>query len=137
MDGVKVFPLKRIDAVGGDVLHGIKASDIGFNGFGEAYFSIVRHGEVKAWKMHTKMTMNLIVPVGNVDFIFHDAQSFKIVSAGTDHYVRISVGPKIWFGFKGVGMGENLVLNIANIEHDSLESMRLPIDSIQFNWDGR
>jgi dTDP-4-dehydrorhamnose 3,5-epimerase len=135
MHGVNVTPLKIIATIGGDVLHAIKSSDSGFMGFGEAYFSMIGHNQVKAWKLHTKMTMNLVVPVGSVDFVFFDSKNFKTVRAGKDSYVRITVAPNIWFGFKGVGHENSLILNLANIEHDSIESKRLPIGDIQFNWE--
>lgn len=136
MKGLNVTPLKRIATTGGDVLHAIKSSDSGFMGFGEAYFSMIGQDQIKAWKLHTKMTMNLVVPVGSVDFVFFDSKNFKTVKAGVENYVRITVAPNIWFGFKGVGLENNLILNIANIEHDPIESKRLHIGDIQFNWEG-
>ena len=50
LDDILVTPLKRIPTVGGDVMHGLKKSDNGFNGFGEVYFSWVEQGAIKAWK---------------------------------------------------------------------------------------
>ncbi|SVE62175.1 uncharacterized protein METZ01_LOCUS515029, partial [marine metagenome] len=64
-----VTPLRRIENAGGDVLHGMKQSDVGYTGFGEAYFSWVSASAVKAWKRHTQMTMNVVVPVGQVKFV--------------------------------------------------------------------
>lgn len=136
MEGVDITALKRIATVGGDVLHAIKSSDGGFMGFGEAYFSMIGQSQIKGWKLHTKMTMNLVVPVGSVDFVFYDSKNFKTVRAGLENYVRITVAPNIWFGFKGVGHENNLILNLANIEHDPTESKRLHIGDIQFNWEG-
>ena len=54
IDGVLLTPLKVIDVPGGDVLHGMKSSDSGYLDFGEAYFSEVEPGAVKAWKRHKK-----------------------------------------------------------------------------------
>ena len=71
LDDILVTPLKRIPTVGGDVMHGLKKSDNGFNGFGEVYFSWVEQGAIKAWKCHQRMTMNLVVPKGEVSFVFH------------------------------------------------------------------
>jgi dTDP-4-dehydrorhamnose 3,5-epimerase len=81
------------------------------------------------------MTMNLIVPVGSVNFVFFDSINFKTVRANAENYVRITVPPNIWFGFKGSSQEDSLVLNIANIEHDPLETKRLPVSSIQFDWE--
>ena len=62
-------PLKRIAVDGGDVLHALKASDPEFNGFGEAYFSLIQPNFIKSWRLHKKSTLNLIVPVGAVHFV--------------------------------------------------------------------
>lgn len=135
MNGINVTPLKTIATTGGDVLHAIKSSDSGFMGFGEAYFSMIGQSQIKAWKLHTKMTMNLVVPIGAVDFVFFDSVNFKTVRASKETYVRITVAPNIWFGFKGAGHEHSLILNLANIEHDPIESRRLSIGDIPFNWE--
>ena len=71
LDDILVTSLKRISTVGGDVMHGLKKSDNGFNGFGEVYFSWVEQGGIKAWKCHQSMTLNLVVPIGEVRLVFH------------------------------------------------------------------
>ena len=72
MDGVIISTLKQIHHPKGDILHAIKKSDVGFSGFGEAYFSIINQGDVKGWKKHTKMTLNLVVPIGEIEFVIYD-----------------------------------------------------------------
>ena len=32
--------------------------------------------------------------------------------------------PKIWFGFKGIGKSESIILNITNIEHNPKEDRK-------------
>lgn len=120
-----VTPLKRIPVDGGDVLHGMKAGDSGFVGFGEAYFSQVGCGRIKAWKRHRRMTLNLIVPIGNVQFVFVDEHGGRRCErVGDDRYVRLTVPPGIWFGFQGCFEPFSLVLNIADIIHDPSEVER-------------
>lgn len=135
LDGILVSPLARIAATGGDVLHAIKRTDAGYAGFGEAYFSSVSQGAIKAWKRHTMMTMNIIVPVGQVRFAFHlrDTNEFRVEELGVDRYARVTVPPGIWFGFQGLA-AHNLLLNIANIPHDPAEVQRLAISEIKFGW---
>ena len=70
LESIIITPLKRINVEGGDVLHGIKVNDIGYNGFEEAYFSIVDFKHVKAWKKHSKLTLNLITVSGQIKFVF-------------------------------------------------------------------
>jgi len=65
-----ITQLKQVHVEGGNVLHALKNTDNGYNAFGEAYFSWIDNGSIKAWKRHMRMTMNLIVPLGNVQFVF-------------------------------------------------------------------
>ena len=136
---ILVTPLQKIETVGGDVLHAMKKSDAGYAGFGEAYFSWVSAGAIKAWKRHTQMTMNVAVPVGQVRFVFRcinaaGAEDFRIEEIGVDRYVRITVPPGIWFGFQGLGAQPSLVLNIASISHDPNEVERLALMDINYDW---
>jgi len=137
LDQIIVTPLNRIATEGGDVLHGMKSIDSGFNGFAEAYFSWIDKNTIKAWKKHKRMTMNLMVPVGMVRFVFfHESSNkFSTIDIGDNNYVRVTVPPGFWFGFKGLTLSKNLVLNISNILHEPNESDRLGIDLIKYDWD--
>jgi len=136
LDHILVTPLKRISVPGGDVLHALKCTDDGFKNFGEAYFSMVEFGAVKAWKRHLRMTLNLVVPVGRVGFIFclDGADEFQKEEIGVDRYARITVPPGVWFGFKGLAAPQSLVLNIASIPHDPNEVEGLAISTIKYDW---
>ncbi len=137
---ILVTPLPRIQTVGGDVLHGIKNTDYGYDGFGEVYFSWVTAKAIKAWKRHLKMTMNVVVPVGRVKFVFSDKDlatdrnNFLAIEIGADSYSRITVPPGIWFGFQGMGDFDSLVMNVANIPHDPNEVQRLDLLDINYFW---
>ncbi len=138
LSGVLVTPLRRISHPQGDVLHGLKASDPAFQGFGEAYFSIVQSGAVKSWRKHLRMTLNLVVPVGAVRFVLVDDRGQSIQLATTtldaDNYARLTVPPGLWMAFQGQGDGLNLVLNVANLEHDPGESEAAPLDQFPYPW---
>ena len=136
---ILVTPLSRIDTTDGDVLHAMKQKDAGYDGFGEAYFSWVFAGAIKAWKRHTQMTMNVVVPVGQVKFVFWSVTSdgvekFRVEEIGDDHYARLTVPPGIWFAFQGLHTPQSLLLNIANIPHDPNEVERLALTDINYDW---
>ena len=114
-------------------MHCMKCTDLGFKSFGEAYVSIVQGDYIKAWKCHTRMYMNLVVPQGNVQFAFYDNDlNFRSEIVGTDNYVRVTVPPGIWFGCKGLEKPSSMVLNFANIVHDPDECLRRPLDYFNF-----
>ena len=124
LSGMIKTDLNIIEADSGSVYHALKNTDKGFKQFGEIYFSSVKKDIIKAWKLHKKMTLNLIVPVGKVVFCFLDEREksttynkpFKIILS-QNPYFRLTVPPNIWFGFKGLHNGLNMITNIASIPH--------------------
>jgi dTDP-4-dehydrorhamnose 3,5-epimerase len=141
IEGVILTPLKQVFHPKGDIFHAMKRSDPGFNGFGEAYFSTVNSGDIKGWKKHLRMMMNLVVPVGKIRFVIHDIRDdsktfgdFFSVCLSVDNYQRLTVPPGVWVGFQGMGEGLNLLLNLADLEHDPAESENLPIESFKYDW---
>ena len=137
MDGVTLHSLKKIDNPKGDIYHAIKASSDGFVGFGEAYFSTVNFKVIKGWKKHREMILNLIVPVGNIKIVLFDDKSneFLDITLGQDNFQRLTVRPGIWMAFRGEAEGLNLLLNVANIEHDPDEAENCEIEKIPYLWE--
>jgi dTDP-4-dehydrorhamnose 3,5-epimerase len=143
IEGVIITPLDVIDTIGGHVLHGMTSTDQGFSGFGEAYFSIVKPGSIKAWKRHHLMTLNLIVPVGEIRFVIFDDrlcspstnQFQKIILSRSKNYCRLTVPPMVWLGFQGCDLNANILLNIASIEHSPSEVDRKELNKIDYDWD--
>ncbi len=133
MDGVTLTPLKQITHPKGDIFHAMKASDDGFSGFGEAYFSTVNQGEVKGWKKHTEMTLNLVVVIGEIEFVVYDDNSFYSVKLSKNNYQRLTVEPGLWLAFRGVSV-ENMLLNLASIEHNTNESENVDMYGFDYNW---
>lgn len=142
VDGVLLTPLKKIHHPKGDVFHGMKKSDIGFSGFGEAYFSTIHHMDIKPWKKHLRMTLNFVVPMGAIRFVIYDDReesvtngNFFDVTLGVENYQRITIPPNVWVAFYGEGEAYNLLLNLANLEHDPLEVERKDeLDEIEYKW---
>lgn len=141
LDGVILTPLKIIDAPGGDVLHAMKCNDKGYYGFGEAYFSTIKHGCIKGWKKHFEMTLNLIVPTGEVLFVLYDDRPesstkgcLEEIYLSIRNYKRLTVPPGIWVAFKGVGDGVSVLLNIADIPHRPEEGESKGLNEISYSW---
>ena len=137
LNEIKLKKLKKITVPGGNIFHGIKKSETSFNGFGELYFSWVLYNNVKAWKYHKKMTSNLICPIGKIKLVFclsKSKNSFKTIIIGSNEYFRVTVPPKVWFGFCGLNKGKNLLVNLSNIEHDSDEMLRKPKTYFNYDW---
>ena len=126
--------LKQFKLDEGDVFHALKANENEYKGFEEAYFSTINPYRIKAWKKHLKMTMNLIVPIGSVRFVFYDEKKniLKNIVIGEQNYLRITVPPKIWFGFKCLSSYKSFILNISDKLHDQNEVERQPLSFLNF-----
>jgi len=136
VDSIVLTPLKQILNPKGDIFHALKKSDVDFEGFGEAYFSTINHGAIKGWKKHTVMTLNLVVIVGEIEFVIYDEvkDSFFSVKLSLKNYQRLTVPPNYWMAFRGIGKKDNILLNLASIEHDPEESENCNIESIDYGW---
>ena len=136
LNKIKVTPLKIIKLSAGNIMHALNKNELKNWIFGEAYFSKIKSGKIKAWKYHLKMILNLVVPYGKVKFIFYSQKdkNFKIVEIGEKKYSRLTIPPKIWFGFKGISKYESIILNVTNIKHNSNEILRCKKNKIDFYW---
>ena len=137
--GVLITHLRVIYTPGGDVMHIVKKTSDGYLGFGEAYFSQIDKGSIKAWKRHKRMTLNLVVPVGMVRFVLFDDRDlsntqFQDVVISRNNYCRLTVPPMVWIGFQCLSNDGAMLMNIANIEHDPNEVDKKDIKEIEFNW---
>jgi dTDP-4-dehydrorhamnose 3,5-epimerase len=135
VDGVILTPLKQIKSPKGDIFHAMKRSDAGYDGFEEAYFSTINKEDIKGWKKHTKMTLNIIVPVGEIEFIIYDEdkREFESIKLSQKNYQRLTLKPNLWMAFRGIG-SYNMLLNLASIEHDPEESHNKSIEDIKYAW---
>ena len=142
MEGVTLHPLKHIVVPKGDIYHALKATDEGYAGFGEAYFSQIEHGQAKGWKRHNRMVLNLVVPVGAVKFVIYDdrkesatkGQFFEVVLSPESNYQRLTVAPGLWMAFYGVGEGLSMLMDIIPEPHDPSEGDRKDLSEIPYQF---
>ncbi|MBO6948173.1 MAG: dTDP-4-dehydrorhamnose 3,5-epimerase family protein [Rhodospirillales bacterium] len=146
IDGVIRKPLRIIPDDRGAIMHMLRRDWPEFTDFGEVYYSCVAPGAVKAWRRHTRMTMQLTVPHGAVELVLYDArpgsptegevQIETLSPDDPDTYALMIVPPGVWNGFRGIADDTSVVTNCASIPHDPDESDSLPADdpSIPHRW---
>lgn len=143
IEGVVITPLRQISDERGKIMHMLRSTDPVFKSFGEIYFSCIYPGAVKAWHIHSQMTLNYAVPHGQVKLVLYDdrvgsptAGEVQEILLGDDNYSLVSVPPLVWNGFKGLGSEMAFVANCASIPHDPSEiERRDPSDSsIPYDW---
>lgn len=145
ISGLVISPLREIADERGAVLHMLRADSSDFVGFGEVYFSEVRPGVVKGWKLHEQQTQVFAVPAGRMRMVFFDDRvgsasrgKVQVIDLGRpDSYLRLKVPPGLWYGFGCLGDVPALLANCADMLHDPTESRSLPLDdqSIPYAWD--
>lgn len=124
-----------IDSPGGQIVKAMKKDDIGYKGFGEVYFSILKPGITRAWKRHREMTLNIIVPSGKILFVIHDYIKFKSLIISKDNFIRLTVPPMLWYGFKALGNQPATIMNIASIIHNENELENIDVNKFKYNWE--
>ena len=143
IDGVLITPLRQIPDERGKVMHMLRCTDALFTKFGEIYFSFVEPGAVKAWHIHREMTLNYAVPFGKIKLVLYDDRpesptrgEIVEIFSGPENYQLITVPPRIWNGFKGLGQTISIVANCATIPHDPDEIDRLDPSSgsLPYDW---
>ncbi|MGC8621945.1 MAG: dTDP-4-dehydrorhamnose 3,5-epimerase family protein [Caldisphaera sp.] len=143
IEGVIIKKLDIIPDERGAIFHMLRVDDPIFKKFGEIYFSLVYPGVVKGWHLHEKMTLNYAVPQGMIKLVLYDDRPKSSTKGelmelyiGELNYQLVSIPPKIWNGFKGIGTKPALVANCSTEPYDPKEIKRLDPTSnlIPYNW---
>lgn len=142
MEGVKLYPLKQIMVPKGDIFHALKSTDEGYAGFGEAYFSQIEEGEVKGWKRHNRMILNIVVPVGAIKFVIYDdregsvtnGEFEEVILSSFSNYQRMTIAPGLWMAFQGVGKGISMLLDIIPEPHNPDEADKKALSDLFTNF---
>ena len=122
--------LKIISTDGGNIFHAYLKNNPDQIDIHEVYFSTINYNQIRGWKKHKDMTVNLIVPIGRVkvhmiqeiDSGFEHKRFEEILSQNP--YFRLSISPGTWFAFEGLSKPKSLICNIADKPHDPLEISR-------------
>jgi len=131
-----ITALPRINVEGGDVLRGLRASEEGFHGFGEAYFSFIETGVIKSWRRHRVATLNLVVPSGKVRFVatLNGERFEEHLISSDENYARLTIPPGFWMAFQGLANAQSIVLNISSHIHRDEESDKCELNRFEYDW---
>jgi len=142
LEGISLHPLKRFTVSKGDVFHALKSTDEGYAGFGEVYFSQIKAGEVKGWKRHNRMVLNLVVVAGVIKFVVYDeridsktyGKFSEYIISPEYNYQRLTVSPGLWIAFQGMGKDISMLMNIIPEPHDSTEVDNKELGEITYDF---
>ena len=140
IEGVTSHDLRQINVPKGDIFHALKSTDLGYSGFGEAYFSHIESGSAKGWKRHNRFVINIIVPIGKIKFIIFDDRKNSVtfgefeehILSPNENYKRLTIQPGLWVAFQGLDKGVSILLNIIPEPHSQNEADSKPLESINY-----
>lgn len=145
IEGVKLTNLKQIVDKRGAVFHIMRNDSDSFSKFGEAYISKVNSGITKGWKFHYKMIQNFTVVFGKMKIVLFDNRTEsktkgfinEFILDDLANYYRLTIPKNIWYSFKSLNTDFTLLLNIADLVHDSLESKNLELnnETVPYKWE--
>ena len=131
INGVIITELKTLSDNRGKVMHMLRSDSENFKKFGEIYFSTVHPNKIKGWHLHTKMTLNYAVVLGEIKLVLYDVRpnsktkgQLQEFFLSQKNYKLISVPPLIWNGFMGIGNKTAIVANCADLPYDDTEIKR-------------
>jgi dTDP-4-dehydrorhamnose 3,5-epimerase len=140
---VHCYPLKKIEDQRGAVMHMLRSDQPHFQKFGEIYFSVVKPGVVKGWKLHKEISQNMAVPEGKIRLVIYDprenSSSFgktQVIEFGGDNYCLVQMPPNVWYAFQAISSGHAMIANCTTAPHSPSESETLPLETemIPYRW---
>ena len=109
-----------------------------FYGFEELYISSIKYDEIKAWKIHSKMTCNLIVIRGKVKFVFAIKKGskyfFKAFTLSEKKNEILTIYPNTIFGFQGKSNENSQIMNFSNLMHNKKEDKIFNLEDFDYSW---
>ena len=89
---IKISSPKKIKNNKGAIFKVFKEKNFNFSQIKEVYFSWIKKKNIKAWRFHKKMTLNIVVPYGRVKFVFYDEKKnfFHEIIIGENSYKKIT-----------------------------------------------
>jgi dTDP-4-dehydrorhamnose 3,5-epimerase len=140
---VTLTPLRKICDERGRIMHLFRRDWPIFRGFGEAYFSVVNPGVVKAWHLHKEVTLNYTAVTGMIKCVLFDDRpgsptrgEVNELFLGEHNYQLVTIPPGIWNGVKGIGTTESIIAICLDLPYNPEEVVRLdPFkNEIPYDW---
>ena len=140
LKNILITDLNIIKTEKGNIFHGLKKTSPRYINFGESYFSEVNQLEIKGWKKHNKVTLNICVPLGSIRFVIHNSDKRELTSdiceeyiIGNSNYKLLTIPPGFWVAFQGLE-SKNMLHNIIDSEHDPQEADNRDLSHFKYEW---
>jgi len=101
----------------------------------EIYCSSLKFNKIKAWKLHKKMTCNLVVLFGKIQLVvYSNNRKFSKFTITGKSNLMISIPPDVWFGMKGLSKIDSVVMNLSSLMHKKNEMINKKKSFLKYKW---
>jgi dTDP-4-dehydrorhamnose 3,5-epimerase len=146
IDGVSLETLEPRFDERGRLIELFRSDADDCRGYGQVHVATMFPGVVKAWHRHRRRRDVLAVVSGMVRLGLYDDRAGSKTEGelnqfflGVHNPLRISIPPLVWFGMKGLGSDEALVVVLTDATYDPRDPDEDRIDpevnDIPFDWD--
>ncbi len=145
IQGVRVKALKVIPDERGRLMEMLRSDDEIFLQFGQAYMTTMFPGVTKAWHYHKLQTDHFVCVRGTIKLALYDEREDSPTKGVVNEFFLGDHGPQlvqiphhVWHGFKNVGEGESIIVNIVTHPYDCAHPDEFRIDPhqnhIPYSW---
>lgn len=145
IDGVRVKQLRVIPDERGRLMEMLRRDDELFLEFGQTYLTTMYPGVTKAWHYHKLQTDHFVCVRGMIKLALFDEREGSPTKGvvdelflGEHQQVLVQIPPGVWHGFKNVGEGEAMIVNVSThpYDHQRPDEYRLPAheNHIPYDW---
>ncbi len=145
IDGVRVKQLKVIADERGRLREMLRRDDELFLEFGQTYMTTMYPGVTKAWHYHKLQHDHFVCVHGMIKLAMYDERDGSPTKGvvnefflGQHNTQLVQIPPHVWHGFKNIGTGEAIVVNVTTkpYRYDEPDEYRLPAheNHIPYDW---
>ena len=144
IEGITTRKLRLIPDERGYLMEILRSDWEEFEKFGQVYVTAAYPGAVKAWHYHRHQTDHFACLQGMAKVVLYDGREGSPTKGEIDEFfigplnpLLIKIPPLVMHGFKGLGPGMTLVVNVPTelYNYDSPDEFRLPPDTDQIPYD--
>lgn len=142
--GVNVKQLNLIPDERGFLMEILRNDDEFYRQFGQCYITAAYPGVVKAWHYHKLQTDHFCVVSGMAKVVLYDGRKESPTQGEINEFfmgerrrLLVSIPPGVYHGYKNIGLGECLLLNIPTelYDYEQPDEYRLDPHSTKIPYD--
>jgi dTDP-4-dehydrorhamnose 3,5-epimerase len=144
IEGVRTRKLNPIPDERGYLMEMLRSDWEEFEKFGQVYVAAAYPGAVKAWHYHRLQTDHFICLQGMAKVVLYDGREdsptyrqIEELFIGDLNPILVKIPPLVMHGFKGLGPGMTLMVNVPTelYNYQEPDEYRLPPDTDQIPYD--